>query len=157
MWVGLSDTTRRSEPSDAADVDGPVPEPGAEPSGVVASATAGSVADVGTYLNAGDTFLLTSDTEGMPGAVLEAMVAGLPVVTTNAGGVKEVVSHGEDGFIVEMGDEDSVVSCLADACASTIDHPSIGRVAGLEARRRFSMDKCVESYLTFYRSVVDGE
>ncbi len=53
------------------------------------------------YLIAGDIFLLTSDREGMPVAMLEAMYNGLPCIATRVGGVKDVLKDGEGGFIVE--------------------------------------------------------
>ena len=51
-----------------------------------------------------DIFLMTSQNEGMPLALLEAMAAKLPVVATSVGGIPEVVRNGEEGFLVEYKD-----------------------------------------------------
>jgi glycosyltransferase involved in cell wall biosynthesis len=55
-----------------------------------------------------DVLVLTSDHEGTPNVLLEAMASGLPVVATKVGGVAEIVKHGETGYVVAAGDEDSL-------------------------------------------------
>jgi glycosyltransferase involved in cell wall biosynthesis len=50
-----------------------------------------------------DIFLMTSEHEGLPIALLEAMVLGKPVVATSVGGIPEVVKHGEEGLLTSMG------------------------------------------------------
>ena len=57
--------------------------------------------DVPDVLSAADALVLSSAWEGMPGAVMEAMAAGLPVVATRVGGVPELIEEGESGFMVE--------------------------------------------------------
>lgn len=61
----------------------------------------GRVAEMKTIYAAADALVLTSDYEGTPNVVLEAMAAGLPVVATRVGGLPELVRHGEHGFLVE--------------------------------------------------------
>ncbi len=60
------------------------------------------------YLVAGDIFLLTSDREGMPVAMLEAMHAGLPSIAFNVGGVGDVLSD-KSGFLIEQGDTKNMI------------------------------------------------
>src|SRR5207249_119758 len=55
-----------------------------------------------------DVLVLTSTSEGLPNVLLEAAVAGTPVVTTAAGGAAEVVLDGETGFVVRVGDAGSI-------------------------------------------------
>ena len=65
---------------------------------------AGFRADVPELLRGSVALCLTSDSEGMPNVVLEAMAAGVPVVATRTGGVTEVVEDGSSGLLVEPGD-----------------------------------------------------
>jgi glycosyltransferase involved in cell wall biosynthesis len=56
--------------------------------------------DVQDLLAEADLFVLSSTTEGLPITILEAMAAGLPIVSTDAGGIPEVVAHGQTGLLV---------------------------------------------------------
>ncbi|MFQ5900033.1 MAG: glycosyltransferase family 4 protein [Thermodesulfobacteriota bacterium] len=62
---------------------------------------AGPVREIKVYYHTGDIFVLPSIYEPFSNACLEAMAAGLPVVTSRANGVSEVISHGKDGYIIE--------------------------------------------------------
>lgn len=66
----------------------------------------GAVNDVRPWLTAFDVFLLPSRSEGLPGALMEAMAMGCPVIATNVGGVSEVVA--EAGILVEAGDVEAI-------------------------------------------------
>jgi glycosyltransferase involved in cell wall biosynthesis len=70
---------------------------------------AGERRDIDTLLRAGSILWLTSRWEGMPNIVLEAMASGLPVITTDVGGVRELIRSGVDGFVVQEGDAGAFV------------------------------------------------
>ena len=57
------------------------------------------------YLQAMDVFALTSRSEGMPQALLEAAVIGVPIVASRVGGIPEVIESGRTGLLIEPGDE----------------------------------------------------
>jgi glycosyltransferase involved in cell wall biosynthesis len=65
--------------------------------------------DVASYYAAADLLALVSDTEGVPGVVLEAGYLSLPVIATRVGGVPECVLEGETGLLVSPGDHESLV------------------------------------------------
>lgn len=72
---------------------------------------AGIVSDVERYLNSAHLFLLTSDFEGLPLSVLEAMSCGLPILATRAGGTVDVVSDRE-GILTDIGDREAITAAL---------------------------------------------
>jgi len=64
------------------------------------------------YLAAADIFVLNTSYEGFSHQILEAMGAGLPIVTTGVGGNKEVIHQGENGFMVKYNDEFNLVEAI---------------------------------------------
>jgi len=88
--------------------------------------------DVPALLAASDAFVLPSLFEGTPLALLEAMAAGMPVVSSAIPGTDEVVSDGETGLLVRAGDADA----LADALRRIVAEPELRARLGAAARRR---------------------
>jgi glycosyltransferase involved in cell wall biosynthesis len=115
---------------------------------------AGYQQDVWPWLAACDVLVLSSDWEGMPNAVLEAMGAGLPVVATAVGGTPEVVVEGETGLLVPPGD----VSALAAALERLIRDPELCQAMGMAGRQRaracFSAQTMVERTQTLYAELL---
>jgi glycosyltransferase involved in cell wall biosynthesis len=71
-----------------------------------------SAADVALYYAASDMFVLNTGYEGFSHQVLEAMQAGVPVITTTAGGNPEAVVQGSNGFMVRYNDEFNLVEAI---------------------------------------------
>jgi glycosyltransferase involved in cell wall biosynthesis len=92
----------------------------------------GALGDVRPALAAADVFVQASDEEGLPGAVLEAMAMGLPVVATDVGGTREAVDDGVTGLLVPPRD----ASALATAVRRLLDDPELGARFGSFARKR---------------------
>lgn len=91
--------------------------------------------DVPAILAQGDVLLVTSEHEGFPNVVLEAMAAGLPVVTTDAGDAGLVVEDGVTGYVVREGGE----RALADRLVALLGSPTSRLAMGLAARRRVEL------------------
>ena len=72
----------------------------------------GSVSDVALVFGKADISVLTSEYEGTPNVLLEAMACGLPVVATDVGGVPDVVRPGINGFLTRPGDDEGLLSAL---------------------------------------------
>lgn len=111
--------------------------------------------DVPAILPEFDIFVLSSIAEGMPGAVLEAMAAGLPVVATDVGGVREVVSPGITGSLVPAGNPAALSRALSNYVLDEslrIQHSSAGRRA---AETRFSLDHMLSSYTALYDGLLE--
>jgi glycosyltransferase involved in cell wall biosynthesis len=93
-------------------------------------------AEVIERMRAADVFVLSSHTEGISNAALEAMAVGLPIVTTAAGGMSEAVSDGVEGFVVPVRDS----RALADRLAELARDPERRHAMGLAARARVVRD-----------------
>jgi glycosyltransferase involved in cell wall biosynthesis len=110
--------------------------------------------DVPAVLNALDVFAMSSDTEGLPLVVLEAMATGLPVVSTSVGGIPNVLSEGQTGFLVPAGDD----AALRDRLAKLAADPAMTRACGARARavtvERFSAERMQREYLELYARVL---
>lgn len=111
--------------------------------------------DVPSVLGAADAFVLASDWEGSPLAVLEAMAAGLPVVATAVGGIAEVVENGITGLLVRRGD----ATALARAMITLSQNPALRRRLGEagkdRARRLFSVEVMASGYEKLYLSLLN--
>ncbi|HXH06219.1 MAG TPA: glycosyltransferase [Vicinamibacterales bacterium] len=103
-----------------------------------------------------DAVVLTSDNEGTPVSLIEAMACGRPVVATAVGGVPDVVSHGRTGLLVPPRDAGAV----ANAIAAILDSADLAARLGTEARRdvlaRFSADRLVADIEQLYDSLLAG-
>jgi len=80
---------------------------------------AGEVTDLHAYLCRADLFVLSSNYEGLPLSVLEAMSMGLPVVSTDVGGVSEAVLEGQTGLLSARGDTTALTKNIEKLAAST--------------------------------------
>lgn len=99
-------------------------------------------------------YCLPSWNEGLPMSVLEAMSAGLPVISTPVGGIPEAVEHGVTGLLVEPGD----VTGLTDAICELLFDPeragSMGKKGLARHREKFSTESMGNSCLNIYKSVL---
>ncbi len=80
----------------------------------------------------------TGDTEGLPVSILEAMAAGLPVVSTRHTGIPEAVVDGETGCLVAEGDAAGMAECLAMLAADAERRRAMGQAGWRRARARFA-------------------
>jgi glycosyltransferase involved in cell wall biosynthesis len=94
--------------------------------------------NVAQLLAASDIFVSTSLQEAHPLTCIEAMAAGLPVVATRSGGTEEVVSDGETGFLVPVGDDEAVAQALVKLISDAELRERMGH-AGMERARIFDM------------------
>ena len=110
--------------------------------------------NVWAWLAALDVFVLSSDWEGMPNALLEAMAAGLPVVATEVGGIPDVMVESVNGFLVPPRDPTS----LAQAITHLLDDPDLRQQMGQVGRERviehFSVERMVERTQNLYEQLL---
>ncbi|MEX2280917.1 MAG: glycosyltransferase family 4 protein, partial [Gemmatimonadota bacterium] len=94
-----------------------------------------------TLTNA-DIFVLPTHAEGLPLAMLEAMVVGLPVITTPVGSIPDVVSDGNEGLLIPVGDIERLVGALADLLRNPAERERMGKAAKSRAAS-FSVETAV--------------
>lgn len=93
------------------------------------------------------------DREGTPVAVLEAMMTGLPVLSTRHAGIGEVVEHGRTGLLVEERDVDGMAEAMVKVGASREYTASHGQAARAEALTKYTADHYIESLKQILESV----
>jgi glycosyltransferase involved in cell wall biosynthesis len=113
--------------------------------------------DIPEILRATDVFVLSSDFEGNPLSLMEAMASGLPIVSTAVGGVPALLESGEQGLLVPPGDSGSLSKAMMALLQSQEARNSWGRAASRRAKERFDVSTMVQAYEEVYEQVLgDG-
>jgi len=115
---------------------------------------AGYHSSAAPFLQAMDVFALTSRSEGMPQSVLEACVAGLPVIASAVGGVPEVIADGRTGLLFPYGDD----AALADGLITLLTDRSVATRLAVAARShvedRYSIGRMASEYDADFRHAI---
>jgi len=108
------------------------------------------------FLPALDVFFLSSRWEGFPLVVIEAMAAGLPVVSFDVAGVREAVEDGRTGYLVPPGDRATWTRRLGELARDASRRRIFGDRGRESARARFSLETMMEETEGFYRALLSG-
>ena len=104
-----------------------------------------------------DAFVMPTYADAYGTVFLEAMAAGLPVIATRLGPIREIVSHGETGFLIEPGDRHELACRLRDL----IENPSLGRETGakgqLVAERKFNAKTNFQTLESLFKEISVSE
>jgi glycosyltransferase involved in cell wall biosynthesis len=103
---------------------------------------------------AADVLVMTSDFEGTPNVILEAMASGLPVVAYRTGGVPEVVKHQETGYVADLGDEDSMTEYVLRLSANSDLRERMGRQARRDVETHYALNRLPGILSRFYEEVM---
>jgi len=112
--------------------------------------------DVAPLLGAIDIFALTSKTEGLPNAVMEAMACGRPVVATDVGGTGELVEDGVSGFLVASGDVSRMTDRIVALARSAERRRAIGEAARARIAAAFTVEGMVTRTTAIYEKALRG-
>ena len=111
--------------------------------------------DIAAVLQDLDVFVLSSVSEGLSIATIEAMAAGKPVVVTRCGGPEEIVEDGRTGFLVRPADPDALAERICDVLSNPDRARSVGQNAQAEVKRRFSLETMVREYERLYQRLLN--
>lgn len=114
----------------------------------------GRCQDVGALLSISDVCVLSSRSEGFSNSILEYMAGGRPVVSTDVGGAREAVVHGQSGYLVQAGDYEG----MAEHITSLLTQPELAASMGERGRRivmeRFSSQKQLQNVESLYSELL---
>lgn len=111
--------------------------------------------EVRARLQGADVFLLSSLSEGISNAVLEAMACGLPVVTSDCGGMREAVSDGEEGFVVPTRDPKATSEALKKLYEDPALRTQMGQAGRARVLRDFNLTQQVEQFIELFAGVTE--
>lgn len=107
-------------------------------------------------LQQADAFLLTSLSEGISNAVLEAMACELPVVTSDCGGMREAVTQGVEGMLVPVGDAHATAAALVQLAQDAALRTRMGRAGRRRILRDFTLDGQVAQFGQLLHDAVEA-
>jgi glycosyltransferase involved in cell wall biosynthesis len=109
--------------------------------------------DVLSLMKSADLFVMSSVTEGLGSAVLDAMAMGLAVVGTSAGGIPEAVVPGKTGLLVEPADAKALAGAIAALLKDAALRTQYGEAGRARVADHFGVDRLVEGTLDVYNTV----
>lgn len=115
----------------------------------------GTVNSVYEYYCMADIFILPSQFEGMPMALLEAMSCGLPSIASRVGGNPELITSGTTGLLIEPNNFKELVETIQWSIDYKEELKFIGQNAAISIRERFSMERVADEYLDVYRKLLE--
>ncbi|MFT5858722.1 MAG: glycosyltransferase involved in cell wall biosynthesis [Flavobacteriaceae bacterium] len=112
------------------------------------------IKDIGSF-NAGmDILCLTSKNEGTPVSLIEAQAANIPVITTDVGGVRDIMLDGETGFIIPPGDENLYVERLVELCDDEKKRRNMSQNGWNFVENKFQYEILIKNMDSYYRKLL---
>jgi L-malate glycosyltransferase len=111
--------------------------------------------DVGTLLGAADLFAMTSHLEGLCTSILDAQLAGVPVIGTNAGGIPELVFNEKTGLLAENKNPGDIASKIKALLQNPAEGTRLTEAARQHALNGFTADAMVEGTIRAYRRFLE--
>jgi glycosyltransferase involved in cell wall biosynthesis len=98
--------------------------------------------------------VLPSQAEGISNALLEAMACGVPVVASDAGGLPELVAHGNGGFLFPVGATEAMAACIVTLLSDPRELVRQRELARHRAAENFGVAQVVDRYEALYRRLL---
>ena len=106
--------------------------------------------DVPAQLRQFDLFILPSLWEGLPYVLLEAMATGLPIVTTDFNGVREMITDGREGIVVPSRNAHALAAAVIDLIGNDARRADLGAKGAQVVKERFGLDAMIEQTMNVY-------
>lgn len=107
--------------------------------------------DVASILACADVVVQTSDNEGTPVSLIEASASSRAIVSTDVGGTRSVIRHGETGYVVDRDDEEGFAGCVAGLLRDSPRRSALGQKAREHALGTFTLGRLVDDVDNLYR------
>jgi glycosyltransferase involved in cell wall biosynthesis len=114
----------------------------------------GSRDDVPSLLKVANLFVFPSRTEGLPNALLEAMAAGRPIITTDVPGCRDLIRHEANGLLTPFGDTKALANAIARMLFDRDLAGRLGREARQTAQRDWPIEKTYDTYEACYQEAL---
>jgi glycosyltransferase involved in cell wall biosynthesis len=116
---------------------------------------AGFYADVMAKIKNSAMYILSSDYEGIPNSLLEAMAIGLPVIATDcpAGGPASLIRHGENGLLVPVGDAAALATAMSELAANPDTAARMAKEA-IKVREQYSVDIITKQWINLMQHFI---
>ncbi len=112
----------------------------------------GEQLDVAPFFSAADAFILSSKSEGLPMALLQAFSLGVPAIVTNVGGMAEVVRLAQAGYTVPLADSEAMAAAILRLAGNDAQRKQFSRNAEAAFHARFTVETMVNAYMELYRN-----
>ena len=114
----------------------------------------GSKQKAGQYVSAFDIYVSSSVKEGFPFSILEAMAAGLPIASTNVGGIPEMIKDNVSGLLVESKSSDALAQALLKILQNKNLVKKLGSQAKIRVAQKFSLQKMIQETKKLYLKIM---
>ncbi|KGA02101.1 hypothetical protein KP05_08855 [Cobetia amphilecti] len=104
-----------------------------------------------------DCLLILSRQEGMGQVTVEAMASGKPVIGTKAGGIPEVVIHGETGLLIEGDDDEALIDAIAWLCENPVKRQKMGAAGRARVQSCFDRPKQHAKVIELMEQIIENQ
>jgi glycosyltransferase involved in cell wall biosynthesis len=102
-----------------------------------------------------DIICLTSKNEGTPVSLIEAQASGIPIVSTNVGGIKDIVLEGKTGFLIEGDDRDKFTEKLTELIENKNKRQEMSQNGWSFVKDKFQYTKLISNMDEYYKSLLN--
>jgi glycosyltransferase involved in cell wall biosynthesis len=116
----------------------------------------GNIFNVDEYLQAGDFYVLPSQSEGLSVSLLEALASGLPAIVTSVRGILDVIENNVNGILVPYGDEDKLYEGMIKVLINEAKAEEIGKNGKNTVSEKYNIDKISKQYIELFEQIYDS-